>query len=211
MKLKLLYSLCLVALCLYVVSGPAKAIQITSPFVESGWTSLGSSSGNPDVSVGNLFVSNAASLIKLDGVDVECPPGGGSCMAEVNFGFVGMDYPAQNTMTVTLNGYTSSPNVTGYVSINNPVSLQTPLTVNGTQLSMNQLQFGMSGPSWYLSGAFVITSMSPGSTVEWGETSLDFNLGAPDNTVPEPATAATLVAGVALVEFLRRKRSRQTH
>ena len=208
MRLKLLYALCLMALCLYVASGPAKATQL-APQIVSEWSYVASNVAVTDYArAGNVWV-DSPTLIKLENVEVEC--GIDPCSEEIDFGFQGVNYPAQNHFTVTLAGY-PSPGLTGTVSITWPVSRSTDLIVNDTDVSISPMQFDVTGSDWTVLGVLIV-NLPAGGDFQLGESSLDFNIGAgaPDNAVPEPATAATLVAGAALVEFLRRKRNRQTH
>ena len=209
-NLKLLYFLTLAVLCLYVITVPAGATVSSGPYITSAWTSIGSTTGEPSVSPGSISFDPYHPV--LDNVDVECESTGG-CSADINFWIIGMDYPTVPLrFDVSLEGFSSDPNAYGAVSIQDPSTSARWLVgaVGNTSLVMDPFHFTVtpnSGGSWEIAGTFSIASLAQGREVQWGDSSLDFDISR-DSGVPEPSSALLFVAGLAAVEFLRRRSRR---
>jgi hypothetical protein len=200
--LKALYFLSLAALCLAVVNGPAQAGWIGS----TGYTNVVCAMGNIDaisLSDGNI-AQKSPTVVALEGLTLNCD---GSCFMDVHYGFTWYGYePGQLDFTLTLDGTSNAADAQGWVSIWLDGGHSQNWTVTGSSLAMTPLQFSIDGDGSpvSVSGMFH-ASLPSGGLVQWGGTSLDFEILDASAAAPEPTSALLFAAGFGLVEFLRRK------
>jgi hypothetical protein len=219
-KLKALYALSLLALCIYIVSGPALAGTIGStvgcggydPTIPSTDTSVTVTSGIGSAVPGSIHVTDPYT-VALENVSFSCDPSSQSaCSARLDFWFFGTGYSDPFQLWVHLTGTSTDPGAYGSLRIDGVASPANWTANSSGGLSMDDLGFTVTpyagnGNWWEVNGHFYVDSLAIGKSISWGSTSLDFNQTPPDQPppVPEPTSAVVVVAGLAWIEFLRRK------
>lgn len=203
--LKALYFLSLTALCLYVVNGPAQAGWIGS----TGYTNVVCTMGNIDaVSTSRGYIAQKSpTVVALEGFVLNCD---GRCFMDVQYGFTWSDYaPGPLDFTLTLDGTSNAADAQGWVSIWLDGGHNQNWSVTGSSLVMTPLQFSINGDGSPVSVSGLFHAYLPsGGIVQWGATSLDFQISEASAALPEPTSALLFAAGLGLVEFLRRKARR---
>jgi hypothetical protein len=192
-NLKLLYFLTLGALCLCLTAVPAGAVPVvTGPEITDG--TISSIAGDANWTTAPAWNPSSGTVVKLDG-EVSCPEGGGDCSTGV---FFSVYVTGATPITVTLGGTSTDPHADGTVSFDAfPSTLRIWYVAGGGSLSMAPFTLQIPDSAGY-SGVLDIT-LAPGTVVDLGDESLDLTIE------PEPGSAPLLCAGLALVEFLRRK------
>ena len=204
-----LYALSLLAMGIYVVTGPALAVPIGctigSPTIVSTGTTIGCTLGSAFVESGSWNVIDPYT-VALEDVSISCPAGlSGGCSTSLGFHFGGENYFSPFYLFVHLTGTSTDPGANGTASTSS--SGYAYWTVSGNNLQMERLPIPItpdSGGHFWVEGQFSVYSLANGTNIQWGKTSLDFD--RTDDAVPEPASALILVGGLAWLEFLRRKR-----
>lgn len=199
LNLKFLYFLTLAALCLYVTSGPATAFTFVGPpeIINTG-VGDGTSTGDDNTQLNWTGVGWEESFgytVHLDATAtcqllIAPDP---SCAGALGFGF---NVFTPGAITISLVGTSSDPFATGTATFD---GITEPWSIVDGKVSMTPFTVSVPGSDGIYSGEFDITSLAPGKFVELP---IDVQSGSP---VPEPGSALLLGAGIALVEFLRRK------
>jgi hypothetical protein len=191
-NLKLLYFLTLGVLCLCLTAVPAGAVTVAGPEITDA-TIMGIS-GDATWTTAPVWNPSSGTVVKLDG-DVSCPEGGGECSTLVYFSVY---VTGATPITVTLGGTSTDPDADGTVFFYAfPSTLGIWYVARGGSLSMTPFTLQIPGSNFY-PGVLDIT-LDPGTVVDLGDESLDLTIE------PEPGSAPLLCAGLALVEFLRRR------
>ncbi len=201
--LKALYFLSLAALCVYIVNGPARAGTIASGSYT--FANVNEPLGSLVDSSPGYIAQKGPNLVALEYLNLNCF---GYCFVQESFGFAWTDYVGdQVDITITLTGVNYSPTAYGNIMISG-WGLRDWRTNPDSTLSMTPIHYSVAAdgsPVW-ISGTFNYWAPS-GGIVRWEGTSLDFQLDD-EGSVPEPGSALLFVAGLSMVEFLRRKSRR---
>ena len=198
LNLKFLYFLTLAALCLYVTTGPASASSVvgSAPQMVNLSVGEGTSTGDPATLLtwtGVQWEELYGYTVHLDATATCQVAPDPSCAGTVGFSF---NVFSPGTITLSLVGTSNDPNATGTLEFNGTTQ---PWSISGGSISMTPFLVSVPGSFGAYFGQFDITSLAPGKFVELP---IDLQSGS---SVPEPGSALLLGAGIALVEFLRRK------
>jgi len=198
-NLKVFYFLTLCALCLYVAIGPAQAGTTGGAQIINVGAGIVNGNGileweTPPSWVGGNTDHAALGFQVLCGDNV-------TCTGAVDFGF-NIFQAAQ--VTISLNGWSSSPDATGTVAFYDGNKTTQTWTVAGGALVMSPFTVPVPGSDGAYFGEFTFSMPANSDLNVPIATSLDFTT-EPSSSTPEPGSALLLGAGIAFVGFLRRK------